>query len=328
MKIALKLLFAALVILQASLACADDIRVAVELFGGNEGDDPVLNQKAGVICAEEVMRTKGLAYVSPSDFAGALTGNKKTDREGPINLEGEYGAENAKMLGEMIDRETKDLALLEYVIRMFGAADTALYGAAVRKGGLVRVEVKIEPPLRLRADNEVDYSFVVECEEGRLDGVLRGAMKLLLEKILKAGKIYADAIGDADWAEVTYVLKALDGRYMAVEMVYEKGVPDPDIENVSMLPPEGIDENAKTTISVMSQEGKKVDVEFDYKAGNLEGVTIYAPRPEPSKDTGRTESLTLKSEAGYLLEFDFEWKDDDSVANVKIGPKVNPFTGK
>lgn len=327
MKRAVGFLFLALIMLHAAFVYADDIRIMVAPFGGGEGDDVVLNQKVAAICAKEAMHTKGFAYVPPGDFIREVTGIGGASGNGPLDVNMEYSAENARMLEDIMYKTTEKSVLLDFIMKIFGATDIIIDGTAVRDGSMVKVEVKVEPPMRLNADKEVDYSVIIKCEENRLEEVLREVMKQLLEKILKAGMVRADILSDPDTATVMYVLKGIDGRYIAAEMSYEVGVADPDIVSVDILPPEGIDENARTTIGVMSLEGKKIDVEFDYKAGNLEGVTIYAPRPEGSNGAGRSESFTLKSEVGYLLEFDFEWKDDDSVASVKIGPKVNPFTG-
>lgn len=293
MKITLKILSIFLIFLQASFVYAGDIRVMVTPFGG-DGDDKALNQKAADICAAEVARSKGFVSMPPGDLFGDI---EKTDT-------------------------------LDHVLKMYRAADVIVTGAASRVGEMVKVGVRLEPAIRLKADSETDYSFVVKCEELRMEEVLKELMRQLLEKVAKAGVVCADVVSDPDEPAVMYILKATDGRYVAVEMAYEKGVSDPDIVSVNILPPEGIDGNAATRIGIMSAEGKEVGVEFDYRAGNLEGVTVYAPRPDVSKGAVCPESFTLKSEVGYLLGFDFEWKDDGSVVNVKIGPKVNPFTGR
>ncbi len=280
-----------LLLFAASLAYADDIRVMVSPFGAGDGYDPDLNSKATAIVVDEVTRARGLKYVKP------------------------------------IDNDPDKTSLPDYVVEVFKAADTVLCGAAVRKDDLVEVMLGIDPPLRLGMKEGVDYTATVECDEKRLDKELRRATGELLAKVVKAGIVQADTVGNPLRSQVTYVLKTTDGRYVGVKMDYEKDATAPDISKMSFLPPEGIDGNSKTTVNVMSEQGKTISVEFDYKAGGLEGVTVYAPEPDGPANTTRTESFTLKSEAGYLLDFDFEWGPDGSISSVRIGPRINPFTG-
>jgi hypothetical protein len=48
--------------------------------------------------------------------------------------------------------------------------------------------------------------------------------------------------------------------------------------------------------------------------------------PDPLKEGEQFQRLTLKSKAGYLLVFEFAWKDG-FMQSAKLYPKINPFGG-
>lgn len=205
------------------------------------------------------------------------------------------------------------------IINNAAEVDSAIGGSVERKGDLVKIEAMITNMKTQRF-----YSTIVEYREDQLDGEMRKTIKGLLKKALNADKVYADKFIDPKWSKVVYVVMSLDGREIAIEMDYTSDRPNPELQNVSILPPEGINKNGVTTLKVKSEEGGIIAINFNYKFGKLESVKVDTPVPDPSKRTVQSQGLTLKSEAGYLLEFDFTWKDG-SMTMAKLSPKINPF---
>ncbi len=315
MKVILKFLFIISILFKTVLLYADDPKVMVSLFESKTKDDN-LARKVSIIAAEEVMRSKGFIYVSPTDFVKAVIGNGKIVKKDSVGLEKEYSVKN---LDEVLEMCKPHQGSMDNIAKCLEAADITIGGNAEHKGDLVKIEAIIT-----NMKSQRFYSTIVECREDHLDDEMRKAIKGLLEKISKADKVYADKLIDPQWSKVIYIVKTMDKREITMEMDYTSDRPNPQLQNASIIPPDGLNKNGVTTLNVMSVEGKIVEINFNYKLGKLENVNVDTPMPDPSKNTKQSETLTLKSNAGYLLNFSFAWKEG-SMTEAKISPRINPF---
>ncbi len=313
-KAAVNILFTLLILFQAALLYAADQKVMVTPFE-SKTEDEALAKKATIISAREVMQSKGFIYVSPTAYVRAVVGDEKIVKNNSVDLEKEY---SVKSLDE-IEKMAKSNQTLDNFTRALQAADVAISGKAERSGKLVKIEPQI-----VSMKTQRTYSAVVECEEGRLNDELQKAVRTLLEKISKIEKIYADKLTDPERSKVIYVVKTMDKKEITMEFDYTSDRPNPQLQNANILPSEGLNKNGVTTLNVMSGEGKIVEINFNYKLGKLESVNVDTPTPDPSKNTKQSETLTLKSKAGYLLEFEFVW-ENGFMTTAKLNPKINPF---
>lgn len=320
----MKFLFTLLILCSTSLLYADDLRVFVTPFESETNDNDLI-KKVSVISAKEVIDSKGFAkeaagssrfiYVSPTAFTNSVVRKEKIVEKN-VNLEKEYDVKNLNQLQEM-HKPYQDT--LDGLVRALEAADVILGGKVERKGSLVKVEVMIANP-----KTQKDYSVMVECEESRLNSEMRKAVNGLLKKISRVEKIYADKLTDPKWSKVIYVVRTMDSSDVTVEVDYTGDRPNPQIQNVRIIPPDNLNQNDVTTLKVKSTEGKIIGIDFDYKLGKLESVRVDTSMPDPSKKGKQSETLTVKSRAGYLLEFVFVWKDG-SMESAQLTPKINPF---
>jgi hypothetical protein len=123
---------------------------------------------------------------------------------------------------------------------------------------------------------------------------------------------------------VAYLVRTMSNADITMEVNYTGNRPDPEIQDVSLLPPDSISKDGVTTYQVKSDSGKVIDMEFTFKSGKLYSVKVDTPMPDPSKKTKQSEILTIKSKAGYALKFDFMW-DKGEMQYAKLYPALNPF---
>lgn len=355
MKIFFKSLFTLFVLFQATALYADDMRVVVAPFASEDDDSDLARTIAGTV-AREVKQSKGFTYISLTDYVKAVTGDDKVGLTNFQDIESEYGAENVKRVKEAVSRHNNkpDKEKEAGFVALLTLADIEIEGKVERKRDFVKVEMKSVPMEIFPQDQDI-YRTTVESKEDDLNIELRKAVKGLLEKLAapesmervrarrkdladsmeeaakeskgsaEKGGVLADKLVDREAAKVIYAVKATDGRYIEIEVVYTDDKPDADIQSVGILPPDGLDKNRMTTLGVKAQEGKMVAVKFDYARGMLDSVTVDTRIPDPAKDGDQSELLTLKSNAGYLIEFKFHWKGDGSSVTATVAPKINPF---
>ncbi len=314
-KIASKILLTLLILFHTVLLHAADQKVMVSIFESKTDDDE-LAKRASIISAKEVMWSKGFIYVSPTDFVKAVIGNGKMVKKNSVDLEKEYSAKGSDEILEMCKAGKGSM---DNVAKCLEAADIAIGGNVGHKGDLVKIEATIT-----NMKSQRFYSTIVECREDHMDDEMRKAIKGLLEKISKADKVYADKLIDSQWSKVIYIVKTMDEKEITMEMDYTSDRPNPELQNASIIPPDGLNKNGVTTLNVMSEEGKIVEIDFSHKLGKLGYVKVDTTMPDPSKNTKQSETLTLKSKAGYLLGFEFVW-ENGSMTTSKISPKINPF---
>jgi len=316
MKTISKYLFIFLILFQAALLYADDLRVIVSMFEGKDGDKE-LGRRLAIISSEEVIRLKGFRYISTTESVKIATKNEKIAIDKIVDLEKEYSDKNIEYLRKMSEPYKNES--LDSFFRMLESTDIIMGGIVQRNGPLVKVELIMN-----NGRNQKQYDVTVECEESRLDAEMRKMVRDLLKKISRPVKIYADKLIDAKESVVTYLVKAADNTDITIEMDYTGDRPDPQAQNVKILPPDGINKNGVTTYQVKSDEGRIIDIEFTFKSGKQDSVKVDTPIPDPSKKTKQSEILTMKSRAGYALKFEFIW-DKGGMQSAKLYPVLNPF---
>jgi len=270
--------------------------------------------------ARDVMRSKGFIFKSPTAITSDVIGADKMGGLKFTSLEDEYS--DKKM--EQLDKAIEPHRGLQNLDKSLGAVDVTIGGTVERSGNTIRVEPIVVD--MMNPDHET-YSVIVKCGESRLKDETLKAVRSLLNKILQGEKIYADRLTDKKWSKVIYVMTTIDKRQVEIEMDFTGDRPNPALQDVRIMPPEDIDKNGTTTLKVRSQEGRTIDFVFDYKLGKLYSVRVDTPIPDPSNDTEQRETLTIRSDAGYLLTIKSLWKDG-AVQSVQIAPKVNPFGGR
>lgn len=313
-----KFLLILLILLCTSLLYAGDLRVTVNPFESKEGDKDIA-KRVTVMSAREVMRSKGFIYKSMTDFFRDVIGKEKAGDIRFTNLEEEYSEENLKKL-EGIARPHQGF---DNFSKALEAADITLGGTVERVGSRIKVESTI---VNTQSTDHETYEEVIECDESHLNDEVQKSTRSLLNKILRGIRICADKLTDKKWSKVMYEVISVDRQWIGIEMDFTGTRPSPEIQNVRIIPPEGLDVNSATTLKVRSQEGKIIDIVFTYKMGQLDNIRVDTPMPDLSSDAEQREVLTMKSRAGYLLTFTFEWKNK-AMQSAKIDPKVNPFGG-
>lgn len=310
-----KFLLTLLIVLQTSLLYAGDLKVMVSLFESKDSDKS-LDRRMSIVCSEEVIRAKGFIYISPTEYVKAVTGDEKIAVDNVVDLEKEYSDSNMEYLQEMSkpNKNTFD--------RMFKALETAdiiIGGTVWRDGPLIKAELTMA-----NSRNQRQYTATVECAENCLDDKMRKAVREFLKKISRPVKIYADKLIDEKKSMVIYVLKTMDKTDVTIEMDYTGDRPDPQIQSVKILPPDGVNKNGVTTYRVKSDEGGIIEIEFIFKGGKTDSIRVDTPMPDPSIKAKQAETLTVKSGAGYVLKFEFVW-DKGSMESARIYPALNPF---
>ena len=305
-----------LILFQAALLYADDLRVTVVMFEDKESGK-ALGRRMAIVCSEEVIRSKGFRYISPTEFVKIATEDEKITVDKVVNLKKEYSDENAEYLQKMSE-PYKDKSF-DNLFRALGSIDIIISGSVERNGPLAKVELTMN-----NGRNQKQYDVTVECEENRLDTEMRKKVRDLLKKISRPVKIYADNLINAKDSVVIYLVKATDNTEITVKMDYTGDRPDPQIQSVGILPPEGIKKDGMTKYQVKSREGRLIDIEFTFNNGEFYSVKVDTPMPDPSNKTEQSEILTLKSKAGYDVKFEFIW-DKGAMMSAKLYPALNPF---
>ncbi len=316
MKTISKLLLTLLILFQPALLYADDLRVMVSLFESKDPDKD-LGKRMAIVCSQEVIRSRGFSYMSPTETVRIATENEKIVTDKAVDLDKEYSDKNVEYLQKM--SEPYKNKSFDNFFRMLESTDIIIGGIVQRNGPMVNVELMMN-----NGRNQKQYDVTVKCEESRLDAEMRKTVRDLLKKISRPVKIYADKLIDAKKSVVTYMVKAMDKTYITIEMDYTGDRPDPQVQNVSILPPDGVNKNGVTTYQMKSDEGRIMDVEFTFKSGKLNSVKLDTPIPDPSKKTKQSEILTMKSRASYALKFEFMW-DEGEMQSAQICPVLNPF---
>jgi hypothetical protein len=297
---------------------ADDLRVTVNPFESKVGDKDLV-KKVAIESAREVMRSKGFKYISNTEFFTDVIGEENMQGARFTNLENEYSEEYLKKLEELV-RPHKGFDKLDRAIE---ASDITLGGTVSRVGGLIEVDLTI---VNLRSADHETYEEVVKCEEEHLNKEVREKTGSLLSRMLKGMRVYADKLTDKELSKVVYEVMSVDRQVIGIEMDFTGTRPNPEVQNVRIIPPEGLDANKSTTLKIRSQEGKAIDIAFNYKTGQLDSILVNAKIPDPSSSAAQKEVLTVKSRMGYLLAFTFEWNGKE-MKSVRLDPKVNPFGG-
>jgi|GEM_PF-1974207 hypothetical protein len=313
-------LFIFLVLFPAGLLHAADLRVAVSMFEGKEPDKDAgkeLGRRMGILCSEEIMRTKGLRYISPTELFRNVTEDEKIMPDKVVDLEKEYSDKNIEYLNKMAEQH-KNRRFTNF-FKLLDSVDIMAGGTVQRNGPLVRVELMLH-----RGETWEDYEATIESEEGSLDAKVREKFRELLKKISRPVKIYADRLVDAKESVVRYFVKATDNSDIIVDMKYTAERPDPQTLSVLIFPPEGLKREGVKRYRVKCDGGKLLDITFTFRNGETDSVKVDTPVPDPSNKTKQSEVLTFKSNAGHILKFDFEW-DGGDIKSAKLYPAVNPF---
>lgn len=316
MKIIIRLLFAAIVLLQTPPACAGELRAVVSEFETKDVDKE-LGFRMGIVTSEEVIRAKGFRYISPTEFVKIVTGDERLVVTRRPDLKKEFSEENRKYLEEIAKPYQKDG--LDNLFKALEVTDVLVGGRLEKSGFAIKVELMMHS-----SKNMKDYDVEFECDERDLEKKVRGRVRELLKTISKPVKIYADKLIDEKNSMVLYMVRTMEGVDMKVEMDYTGDRPEPQCQSVRILPPEGADKSGTTTYRVKTLEGNVIDIDFGFKDGNLDYVKVDTPIPNPSDKAEQSKTLTMKSRAGYKLKFDFAWKDG-AMRHAKLYPELNPF---
>jgi hypothetical protein len=312
-----KLLLAILILLQSAnlYAGASCQRVMVTLFEGKD-DVKGLDKKMSVICSEEVVRSKGFTYISPTDFVSIVTGNEKITKDKALDLDKEYSDDNMKYLQEM---SGPSKGTLEGTFKALECVDIIVGGTLVRDGQRIKAEV-----MMVNAKLDRNYVLSVEGEEDTLESKIRKAVQDLLKDMSRPVKIYADKLIDAKNSVVVYFVKSMENPDIKIELDYTGDRPEPQVQSVNILPPDNVKKDGMAKYRIKCEDGGIVNLEFNFKDGVLAGVRVDAAIPDPSIDTPQSRTLIMKSRAGYALKFEFTW-DKGAMTGAKLSPILNPF---
>jgi len=316
MKTISKFLFVLFILLQAFSLYADDLRVVVSLTIDKENDKD-MGRRVSILCSEAVIQSKAFRYISPTETVKSITKDEKIVVDKVVNPVKEYSDENMEYLRKI--SESYQNQSFDNFFRMLESTDILITGSAQRNGPMVKVDLTMN-----NGKNQRQYDIAFECEESRLDAEVRKKVMRSLKNIAGPLKIYADKLINEKDSVVAYLVKTTGNTDIIVQMDYTGDRPDPQTQSVSILPPDGINNNGVTAYQVKSKEGKMIDMEFTIKSGKLGSVKVDTPMPDPSKNTRQSEILTMKSKAGYALKFEFVW-DKGDVESVRLYPELNPF---
>lgn len=305
-------------LLYALTAHAGDIKVFVSPFDAKPEDED-LSRQVSVIAAGEVLRSKGFIYVSPSQYVSIVTRKKELAKAPPVDLAMEYDKAELDRLQEEAKPFAKSFTAFFATLEAF---DMILGGKVERKGQEARVEITLAGPATYGAP-----TVVIECPENRLkDEVVKG-VRSLLERASRPERVRADQLIDPELSKVVYLVKAIDGNVLTIQVDYTGDRPNPAIQSVSIIPPEGAGKTGKYVAKLKSEEGKTIEVTFTYTKNVLDRVMIDASIPDPRNRSEQAEVLTLKSSAGHILNVGFSWKNG-KMMKAYIDPKLNAFSAE
>lgn len=170
------------------------------------------------------------------------------------------------------------------------------------------------------------YYSVKQTEPEQAKSVIKNEIKSLLGKIIFIRKAEADEETDAAFSKVIYNIKTRSGQVIKMQVDYTSDRPDPPIQRVDILPPEELKEGVKS-YRIPAKQKKDMIIEFCMKNNKLEYARVdNASRPETAGKEYR-ETLTITSEAGYDIDFEFLWKNNE-VESIKCVPSRNPYSCK
>lgn len=302
-------------------------RVMVSPFE-SEVMDKELARKLTIAVAKDIMQAKEYIYKSPTEIISEVFGVEKMGGIKFSNLDEEYSEKRSKQLDKItefqLDKITEFQRGFELLDKWFKVADITVGGKIERnEEDKLKVEVMA---FDMKDFNHDTYTDDIECYESQLNEEVVKAVRPLLKRILKGEKVSADKLIDKKMSKVIYVLSAIDRKKIEVEADYTGDRPNPELSAVKILPLKGISTKGVTTFQLKSQEGDIIEIIFDYKFSKLNKVMVNTDIPDLSKMDEQSETLTVKSVAGYILKFEFLW-DKGEMQSVKLYPVINPFSG-
>lgn len=169
------------------------------------------------------------------------------------------------------------------------------------------------------------YFYCVEkTQANQAKGVIKNEIKTLLGKIELIRKIEADQEVDAELSKVIYNIKTQTNQIIKIQVDYTSDRPNPLLQHVEIIPPLDLKEGI-SSYRIATKEKKDLIVEFHLKNKKLEFVRIDSSLPPDSTARQYEETLTITSEAGYDIEFEFLWKNN-AIVSVLCTPARNPYS--
>ncbi|HPM42247.1 MAG TPA: hypothetical protein PLV52_00220 [Candidatus Omnitrophota bacterium] len=165
-------------LLQTTYILADDPRVMVAIFESEDGDEETA-KKLSIICSEEVMRFKGVQYMSPTEFVKIVTGNEEIRVDKPVDLKKEYGQDNVKYLEEM---SHSSKGTINSFFKAMDTADILVGGKFKKDGPSIKVDLLMA---RLDLDDTRQYEVTIETSEGSMDKMVSEKVGELLGNMTK-----------------------------------------------------------------------------------------------------------------------------------------------
>lgn len=160
--------------------------------------------------------------------------------------------------------------------------------------------------------------------EGTLAKFIKKQAQILLNKGTDLQKTYADNEDDHVMSVVSYKVEGQDGAPIGIVVDYTSFRPNPDIQNVKIVPPENIIKKGGKIIEINSREGKIIRISFFYDVKQLRNIKLDTDYPPNASQKGHVEELTVLSQGGYIIKFIFSWRNEKLI-NVRVEPLINPY---
>lgn len=141
-----------------------------------------------------------------------------------------------------------------------------------------------------------------------------------LEQVRELLTVKADRLIDEQQSIVQYALPALSGEHILVNVDYD--AKHRVIQNVDFALTEK-KADGEYSYNLPSQEGQ-VQITYVVEKGQMVSVKLRTDFDLEGARDQVSKVLTVESEHGYLVDFEFLWQDGN-LANVKVSPKVNPY---
>ena len=168
------------------------------------------------------------------------------------------------------------------------------------------------------------YAVIDEFHPEEAAELIKMQVGLLLAKAAETMKVNADAVIVPKRSIIAYDLRALNGEYVRVVMDYSSNRPNPDLQNIDIVPHRPIADGI-LPLKVRTTEKRTITFQYFYRQGQFVNIKISTDRPkDAAKDAEYDETLTVVSKGGHELRFTFKWKDGET-KGVRVEPVVNPY---
>lgn len=264
------------------------------------------------VAAKEISGKQGYACVSNEQLIQNWFGDMKEEDRQFLGVDTAEWVKDTKMFKTLIDHE--DIGAI-FEKKHLWKVDLIVMSEIRKEGTGLELYSEI-----IGMDTGRFYSMTSKCRKDDLKKTIRDQAGALLAKSGEVQKVEADAAVDRVKSVVGYDIATLDGKGIKILADYTARRPNPELQNVDILPSAGL-QGVSGTVKISSREGKDIEIIFTYADSQLKMVNVNT---KPIEGLSGTETLSVLSKDEYVINFVFFW-DKGALKSVKVEPSLNPY---